>query len=188
MNNSLIESGDAVMQVLMGNFNTGKRVIWLRWYFHLTRQHLKYHSSFDLLINNWRAVGMIWARFRFPYQVQFGDFWFWILVSFVPTNFIFCTFFAFVTFSALLFCLYLWILPYFKKYYVNNHAQKWGGHLKECLGTSRIDKFAKLKAQPAKKCLLFSFLQTVAEQRSSRDSFSLLCTNIEINQSFHCRK
>lgn len=48
-----------------------------------------------------------------------------------------------------------------------------GGHLKECLGTSRIDKFAKLKAQPAKKCLFF-FLQTVAEPSSSRQLFTVV--------------
>lgn len=64
-----------------------------------------------------------------------------------------------------------------------------GGHLKECLGTSRIDKFAKLKAQPAKKCLFFfvSFHRLLPKHRAA-DSFSLLCTNIESNQSFHCWK
>lgn len=62
-----------------------------------------------------------------------------------------------------------------------------GGHLKECLGTSRIDKFAKLKAQPAKKCLFFSFYMLLLNQEAAA-SFSLLCTNIEINQSFHCWK
>lgn len=52
-----------------------------------------------------------------------------------------------------------------------------GGHLKECLGTSRIDKFAKLKAQPAKKCLFFfsfPFLHTVAKTGSSKQIFTVV--------------
>lgn len=64
-----------------------------------------------------------------------------------------------------------------------------GGHLKECLGTSRIDKFAKLKAQPAKKCLFFFFFflfYILLPKQEAADRFSLLCTNIKINQSFHC--
>lgn len=63
-----------------------------------------------------------------------------------------------------------------------------GGHLKECLGTSRIDKFAKLKAQPAKKCLFFVSFHTLLPKHRAADSFSLLCTNIESSQSFHCWK
>lgn len=50
-----------------------------------------------------------------------------------------------------------------------------GGHLKECLGTSRIDKFAKLKAQPAKKCLFFCFFsQAAAKTQSSRQLFTVV--------------
>lgn len=48
-----------------------------------------------------------------------------------------------------------------------------GGHLKECLSTSRMDKFAKLKAQPAKKCLFF-FL------------FTYCCRNKKQQTPFHC--
>lgn len=52
-----------------------------------------------------------------------------------------------------------------------------GGHLKECLGTSRIDKFAKLKAQPAKKCLFFFFGLFL---------FTRCCQNTEQQTAFHC--
>lgn len=83
-------------------------------YFHLTRQRLKYHSSFGLLINNWKPVGMIWAQFCFPWQVQFSDFWLWLLASFVPTNSS-SVHFAFVTFSALLFAFIYGFCLTFKK-------------------------------------------------------------------------
>lgn len=45
----------------------------------------------------------IGAQFCFPCQVQFSDFWLWILASVVPTNSSSFVHFAFVTFSALLF-------------------------------------------------------------------------------------
>lgn len=86
--------------------------------------------------------------------------------------FIFCTFCVCHIFCTA-FCLYLWILPYFKKKYIWTDMHRSGGHLKECLGTSRMDKFAKLKAQPAKKCLFF-FL------------FTYCCRNKKQQTPFHC--
>lgn len=79
------------------------------------------------------------------------------------------------------FCLYLWILPYFKKKMHRN-----GGNLKECLRTSKMDTFAKSKAQPAKKCLFSFYFYVLLSKHELADGFSLLCTNLEINQSFHC--
>lgn len=61
-----------------------------------------------------------------------------------------------------------------------------GGNLKECLRTSKMDTFAKSKAQPAKKCLFSFYFYVLLSKHELADGFSLLCTNLEINQSFHC--
>lgn len=91
---------------------------------------------------------------------------------FVPTDSSSFVHFAFVTFSALLFAFIYGFCLTLKKLYKQTCTEM-GDIFKECLGTSRIDKFAKLKAQPAKKCLFF-FL------------FTYCCGNKKQQTAFHC--